>query len=99
MRPHAALLVGLLVLVALCCVIYLAARLRHLAAQRADAASRATVALAEMTQLTRELRERQHNEPDEGASLTPGERLRRRYPGGKREEGSGTGGHLDGRTV
>lgn len=74
-------LLTVLILCALCCAVYIAVRLRRLSAQRADAAMRATATLAELHQTTRELRARQADEPEPDPRLTPGERLRRRYPG------------------
>ena len=81
MGTRTALLVSMLVLFALCCAVYIAARLRTLSAQRADAAVRAAATLAELNLMTKELRARQENEPPEDAGLSPGDRLLRRYPG------------------
>jgi len=81
METRTALLVSMLVLFALCCAVYIAARLRTLSAQRADAAVRAAATLAELNLMTKELRARQENEPPEDAGLSPGDRLLRRYPG------------------
>jgi len=81
METRTALLVSMLVLFALCCIAYIAARLRALSAQRADAAVRASAALAELHLVTKELKARQENEPPDDAGLSPGDRLMRRYPG------------------
>lgn len=76
-----AVLVSVLALGALCCVVFIAVRLRTLSALRADAAVRAAATLAELHLVSKELRARQANEPSENAALSPGERLLRRYPG------------------
>ena len=82
MKPPALFLLTLLSVVALCCVAFVVWRLHRLAAQRADAEQRAAVAFAELNRLTTELRRRHEDEATEqAASLPPGERLRRRYPG------------------
>lgn len=81
METRTALLVSILTLCALCCVVFIAVRLRTLSAQRADAAVRAAATLAELHLVTKELRARQENEPPHDAGLSPGERLVRRYPG------------------
>jgi len=81
MQTRTALLLSFLSVLALCCAVYIAARLRRLAADRADAATRASATLAELHLAARELRERQANEPPPAADLSPGERLIRRYPG------------------
>lgn len=81
METRTALLVSVLALCALCCVVFIAARLRTLSAQRADAAVRAAATLAELHLVTKELKARQENEPSDDAALSPGERLLRRYPG------------------
>lgn len=77
----AAMLLTVLILVALGCAAYIVIRLRRLKAQRADAAERAAATLTELHLTTKELRSRQADEPDPDAHLSPGERLRRRYPG------------------
>ncbi|HTL95207.1 MAG TPA: hypothetical protein VL157_06670 [Gemmatimonadaceae bacterium] len=81
MESRTALLVSFQALLALCCVVFIAARLRKLSAQRADAAVRAAATLAELHLVTKELKTRQENEPSDDAALSPGERLLRRYPG------------------
>ena len=81
METRTALLVSFLALCALCCVVFIVARLRKLSAQRSDAAVRAAATLAELHLVTHELRARQENEPPEDAARAPGERLLRRYPG------------------
>ncbi|HKV50675.1 MAG TPA: hypothetical protein VJO52_05675 [Gemmatimonadaceae bacterium] len=80
-NARAATLLTGLILGALCCAVYIVARVRRLSAQRADAAVRAAAALAELRLATTELRARQEDEPAEDARVSPGERLRRRYPG------------------
>jgi hypothetical protein len=76
------------------CVISIAYRLQKLAAQRVDAEKRASVAFKEMNRTTKELRARHSNDPAEDPALTPGERLRRMYPGVQRStavsEGKGS---------
>ncbi|HEY8793844.1 MAG TPA: hypothetical protein VIM15_02785 [Gemmatimonadaceae bacterium] len=67
------------------CVMSIAYRLQKLGAQRVDAEKRASVAFAEMNRTTKELRTRMNNDPAEDPSLTPGERLRRMYPGVQRQ--------------
>lgn len=81
METRTALLVSFLALGGLCCAAFIAARLRKLSAQRADAAIRAAATLAELHLMTKELKARQANEPSEDTALSPGERLLRRYPG------------------
>ena len=81
MDTKTTLLVSVLGLCALGCAVFIAARLRTLSAQRADAAVRSAATLAELHLVTRELKARQDNEPPEDAALSPGERLLRRYPG------------------
>ncbi|HEV2181993.1 MAG TPA: hypothetical protein VGR59_16810 [Gemmatimonadaceae bacterium] len=81
METRTALLVSMLALLALCCVAFIAVRLRKLSVQRADAAVRAAATLAELHLVTKDLRARQENEPPQDAGLSPGERLVRRYPG------------------
>lgn len=76
-----AMLLTILVLCALCCAAYLVVRLRRLSAQRADAAVGAAATLAELHLVTEELRRRQADEPEDDPHLSPGDRLRRRYPG------------------
>lgn len=84
----AAILLTFLILCALCCGVYIAFRLRRLSAERADAAVRAAATLAELELTTAELRTRQANEPDGDPGLSPGERLRRRYPGMRTGQGA-----------
>lgn len=91
MRPNAVLLLSFLLLGAVCCAAYLVYRLRRLAAERADAEARSAAALEEMTRLTRELRARQGDRPDNDPGLTPGERLQRRYPGQAAKRGGSAG--------
>jgi len=81
MQTRTALLVSMLALFGLCCAVYIAARLRTLSAQRADAAVRAAATLAELHLVTKELEARRENEPPDDAGLSPGDRLMRRYPG------------------
>lgn len=81
METRTALLVTGLALCALCGIVFIAARLRTLSAQRADAAVRAAATLAELHLVTKELKARRENEPPDDAALSPGERLIRRYPG------------------
>jgi sensor histidine kinase regulating citrate/malate metabolism len=81
METRTAVLVSALTLFALCCAVYIVARLRTLSAQRADAAVRAAATLAELHLVTKELKARQENEPPEDAGLSPGDRLLKRYPG------------------
>lgn len=89
MTDRTALLVALLVvLVVLPGVLFLAWRLRGLAAMRKDAERRAVAAFEEMNRLTRELRERSADEPAD-AGIRPGERLLRRYPGTARNAVAG----------
>ncbi|HEY7893792.1 MAG TPA: hypothetical protein VIC24_02700 [Gemmatimonadaceae bacterium] len=78
---RAAMLLTVLILLAACCAVYIAVRLRRLSAQRADAAVRAAATLAELHLTTTELRARQADEAEPDPRLSPGERLRRRYPG------------------
>jgi uncharacterized membrane protein len=70
--------------VVIICVISIAYRLQKLAAQRVDAEKRASVAFEEMNRTTKELRTRKGNDPADDPTLTPGERLRRMYPGVQR---------------
>ena len=84
MRHNTALYIGMLGVVVVICVISIAYRLQKLAAQRVDAERRASVAFEEMNRTTKELRTRKGNDPIEDPSLTPGERLRRMYPGVQR---------------
>lgn len=81
METRTALPATILALCALCCAVFIAVRLRKLSAQRADAAVRAAATLAELHLVTRELKARRETEPADDASLSPGERLIRRYPG------------------
>ena len=85
MEHNTALYIGLLGVVIAICVMSIAYRLQKLGAQRVDAEKRATVAFAEMNRTTKELRTRMNNDPAEDPSLTPGERLRRMYPGVQRQ--------------
>lgn len=80
-NARTAMLLTVLILGALCCVVYIVVRLRRLSAQRADAAVRAAATLAELHLATTELRARQADEPEADPGVSPGERLRRRYPG------------------
>jgi hypothetical protein len=82
---NTALYIGLLGVVIAICVMSIAYRLQKLGAQRVDAEKRAAVAFAEMNRTTKELRTRMNNDPAEDPSLTPGERLRRMYPGVQRQ--------------
>lgn len=75
--PYIVLLGG----VVLICAVIIAYRLQKLTAQRIDAERRASAALEEMNRATKELRARHGNDPPADPSLTPGERLRRMYPG------------------
>ena len=81
MEPRFALLLSFLTLGTLGCAVFIFVRLRRLSAQRADAAVRAAATMAELHLMTKELKERQANEPAEDDHLSPGERLLRRYPG------------------
>jgi hypothetical protein len=76
--------IGMLGVVVVICVISIAYRLQKLAAQRVDAEKRASVAFEEMNRTTKELRTRKGNDPVDDPTLTPGERLRRMYPGVQR---------------
>jgi hypothetical protein len=76
--------IGMLGVVVVICVISIAYRLQKLAAQRVDAEKRASVAFEEMNRTTKELRTRKTNDPVDDPTLTPGERLRRMYPGVQR---------------
>lgn len=84
MKNHTMMYVGMLGLVVIICVISIAYRLQKLAAQRVDAEKRASVAFEEMNRATKELRTRKANDPVDDPTLTPGERLRRMYPGVQR---------------
>ena len=84
MRNNTALYIGMLGVVVIICVISIAYRLQKLAAQRVDAEKRASVAFEEMNRTTKELRTRKGNDPIDDPTLTPGERLRRMYPGVQR---------------
>lgn len=84
MNHNTTLYIGMLGAVLFICVISIAYRLQKLAAQRVDAEKRASVAFEEMNRLTKELRDRRGDDPVEDASLPPGERLRRMYPGAQR---------------
>ena len=84
MRNNTALYIGMLGVVVIICVISIAYRLQKLAAQRVDAEKRASVAFEEMNRTTKELRTRKGNDPADDPTLTPGERLRRMYPGVQR---------------
>ena len=71
-----------MVVVLLSCGLFVAWRLSKLAARRADAERRASMAFEEMNRLTRELRDRSTvGVASEDAQLPPGERLIRMYPG------------------
>jgi len=83
-RNNTALYIGMLGVVVIICVISIAYRLQKLAAQRVDAEKRASVAFEEMNRTTKELRTRKGNDPADDPTLTPGERLRRMYPGVQR---------------
>lgn len=85
MEQNTALYIGMLSVVIAICVMSIAYRLQKLGAQRVDAEKRASVAFAEMNRTTKELRTRMNNDPAEDPSLTPGERLRRMYPGVQRQ--------------
>jgi hypothetical protein len=93
-KHNTALYIGMLGVVLVICVISIAYRLQKLAAQRVDAEKRASVAFEEMNRATKELRARQRNDPVDDPTLTPGERLRRMYPGVQRSvalsEGEGS---------
>lgn len=84
MEHNTALYIGLLGVVVAICLMSIAYRLQKLSAQRLDAEQRASVAYEELSRTTKELRTRMSNEPGEDASLKPGERLRRMYPGVRR---------------
>lgn len=84
MKHNTALYMGMLGAVLVICVSSIAYRLQKLAAQRVDAEKRAAVAFEEMNRTTKELRTRRGNDPMDDPTLTPGERLRRRYPGVRR---------------
>lgn len=84
MKHNTMLYIGMLGVVVVICVISIAYRLQKLAAQRVDAEKRASVAFEEMNRTTKELRQRKGNDPVDDPSLTPGERLRRMYPGVQR---------------
>jgi len=81
---NTALYIGLLGVVVAICLMSIAYRLQKLSAQRLDADKRASVAYEELSRTTKELRTRMSNDPGEDASLKPGERLRRMYPGVRR---------------
>ena len=49
-----------------------------------DAEKRASIAFEEMNRTTKELRTRKGSDPVDDPTLTPGERLRRMYPGVQR---------------
>lgn len=85
MEHNSALYIGLLGVVVAICVMSIAYRLQKLGAQRVDAEKRAAVAFAEMNRTTKELRTRMNNDPAEDPAQTPGERLRRMYPGVQRQ--------------
>lgn len=87
-NTRAGMLWAVLMLGALCCAVYIGVRLRRLSAQRADAAVRAAATLAELRRTTKELRTRHAAEPADDPRLSPGERLRRRYPGMATQSGS-----------
>jgi hypothetical protein len=82
-KHNTALYVGMLAVLVVC-VISIAYRLQKLAAQRVDAEKRAAIAFEEMNRTTKELRTRKKNDPVDDPALTPGERLRRMYPGVQR---------------
>jgi hypothetical protein len=82
---NTALYIGLLGVVVAICLMSIAYRLQKLAAQRVDAEKRSVVAFEEMNRTTKELRTRMTIDPAEDPSLTPGERLRRMYPGVQRQ--------------
>lgn len=86
------LYIGMLGAVLFICVISIAYRLQKLSAQRVDAEKRASAAFEEMNRLTKELRDRRGGDPVDDPSLSPGERLRRMYPGPQRA------GATDGKT-
>jgi hypothetical protein len=90
-RNHTALYIGMLGVVVIICVISIAYRLRKLAAQRVDAEKRASIAFEEMNRTTKELRTRKGNDPVDDPTLTPGERLRRMYPGVPRSPATSKG--------
>ena len=81
MTSNTALYVGMLGAVVIICVVSIVYRLQKLAAQRVDAEQRASIAFAEMNRTTKELRARKGNDPTDDPTLSPGERLRRMYPG------------------
>ena len=81
MKNNTMMYIGMLGVVVVICVISIAYRLQKLAAQRVDAETRASVAFEEMNRTTKELRTRMGNDPVDNPLLTPGERLRRMYPG------------------
>lgn len=89
MKPTTLLVLGLLWIVVILGGVFIIWRLRRLAAERADAAQRATAAFEELARLGAELRRRHADEHDaaEGA-LSPGERLLRRYPGSGPRDGA-----------
>jgi hypothetical protein len=93
-KHNTAIYIGLLGVVVIICVISIAYRLQKLAAQRVDAEKRASVAFEEMNRATKELRARKGDDPVDDPTLTPGERLRRMYPGVQRpaaiSEGEGS---------
>ena len=74
---------SLLAVVVAACAIFIAWRLRRISAQRAEAEQRAVGAFEEMNRLTKQLRDRGRETPAD-ASLAPGERLQKMYPGPKR---------------
>lgn len=84
MKNNTMMYIGMLGVVVVICVISIAYRLQKLAAQRVDAEKRASVAFEEMNRTTKELRTRKGNDPVDDPTLTPGERLRRMYPGVQR---------------
>jgi len=83
-KNNTVMYLGMLGVVVIICVISIAYRLQKLAAQRVDAEKRASVAFEEMNRTTKELRTRKGSDPIDDPSLTPGERLRRMYPGVQR---------------
>jgi hypothetical protein len=80
-KNNTAIYIGMLGAVVIICAISIAYRLKKLAAQRVDAEKRASIAFEEMNRTTKELRTRKGNDPADDPTLTPGERLRRMYPG------------------
>ncbi len=88
MPSKALLFTSILAVVAVACAIFIAWRLRRIAAQRAEAEQRAVGAFEEMNRLTKQLRDRGRNTPVD-PSLAPGKRLQAMYPGPKRS-GDGT---------